>query len=412
MMDEPRTDGSAGETTAETEAPRAPRESPERPATSRRDRSRPHRRTLLRAVATGATALTAAAGASGTAAGQSGSAGDPDATLTLDNVFANAWEVTSVDGEGATADVGAENPEIGLRVGGRYAVRNTAEENHPLAFRDADGRPLLSQSGRGSFESDDAVGWTDEDGTVSFTLTPDLAAAMAEYVCTLHSSMAAPVAVEPREATIGVTAAATPATAAAGEPIAVTVSVERTTSVEPVNAGVDIAVATAEGDPVYSSTASIGEFSGSAVQVTFPADASDGATETGVRTSVTEDGIAIDAETTREYEITVDAYADNAERVSAEASLSVVVDEESAAANGTSGNASVGGNGENASNETSDGDAPTEEEASGAEGTANDTDRSDGETSEDVPGFGVGSTLAALAGVAYAARRLRSGERE
>jgi PGF-CTERM protein len=412
-MDELRTDGSAGEATAETEAPRAPRESPERPATSRRGRSRPHRRTLLRAVATGATALTAAAGASGTAAGQSGSAGEPDATLTLDNVFANAWEVTSVDGEGATADVGAENPEIGLRVGGRYAVRNTAGENHPLAFRDADGRPLLSQSGRGSFESDDAVGWTDEDGTVSFTLTPDLAAAMAEYVCTLHSSMAAPVAVEPREATIGVTAAATPATAAAGEPIAVTVSVERTTSVEPVNAGVDIAVATAEGDPVYSSTASIGEFSGSAVQVTFPADASDGATETGVRTSVTEDGIAIDAETTREYEITVDAYADNAERVSAEASLSVVVDEESAAANGTSGNASVGGNGENASNETSDGDAPAEEEeASGAEGTANDTDRSDGETSEDVPGFGVGSTLAALAGVAYAARRLRSGERE
>jgi PGF-CTERM protein len=412
-MDEPQTDGSAGEATAETEAPRAPRESPERPATSCRGRSRPHRRTLLKAVATGATALTAAAGASGTAAGQSGSAGEPDATLTLDNVFANAWEVTSVDGEGATADVGAENPEIGLRVGGRYAVRNTAGENHPLAFRDADGRPLLSQSGRGSFESDDAVGWTDEDGTVSFTLTPDLAAAMAEYVCTLHSSMAAPVAVEPREATIGVTAAATPATAAAGEPIAVTVSVERTTSVEPVNAGVDIAVATAEGDPVYSSTASIGEFSGSAVQVTFPADASDGATETGVRTSVTEDGIAIDAETTREYEITVDAYADNAERVSAEASLSVVVDEESAAANGTSGNASVGGNGENASNETSDGDAPAEEEeASGAEGTANDTDRSDGETSEDVPGFGVGSTLAALAGVAYAARRLRSGGRE
>ena len=411
-MDEPQTDGSAGEATAETEAPRAPRESPERPATSCRGRSRPHRRTLLKAVATGATALTAAAGASGTAAGQSGSAGEPDATLTLDNVFANAWEVTSVDGEGATADVGAENPEIGLRVGGRYAVRNTAGENHPLAFRDADGRPLLSQSGRGSFESDDAVGWTDDDGTVSFTLTPDLAAAMAEYVCTIHSSMAAPVAVEPREATIGVTAAATPATAAAGEPIAVTVSVEQTTSVEPVNAGVDIVVATAEGDPVYSSTASIDEFSGSAVQVTFPADASDSVTETGARTSVTEDGIAIDAETTREYEITVDAYADNAERVSAEASLSVVVDEESSPANGTSGNASVGGDGENASNETGDGDVPTEEEASGAEETANDTDRSDGETSGDVPGFGVGSTLAALAGVAYAARRLRSGGRE
>lgn len=411
-MDEPQTDGSAGEATAKTEAPRAPRESPERPATSCRGRSRPHRRTLLKAVATGATALTAAAGASGTAAGQSGSAGEPDATLTLDNVFANAWEVTSVDGEGATADVGAENPEIGLRVGGRYAVRNTAGEYHPLAFRDADGRPLLSQSGRGSFESDDAVGWTDEDGTVSFTLTPDLAAAMAEYVCTIHSSMAAPVAVEPREATIGVTAAATPATAAAGEPIAVTVSVEQTTSVDPVNAGVDIVVATAEGDPVYSSTASIDEFSGSAVQVTFPADASDGVTETGARTSVTEDGIAIDAETTREYEITVDAYADNAERVSAEALLSVAVGEESSPANGTSGNASVGGDGENASNETGDGDVPTEEEASGAEETANDTDRSDGETSGDVPGFGVGSTLAALAGVAYAARRLRSGGRE
>jgi PGF-CTERM protein len=411
-MDEFQTNGSAGEATSETEASRARRESPERSATSRRDRSRPHRRTLLRAVATGATALTAVGGVSGTAAGQSDSAAEPDATLTLDNVFANAWEVTSVDGEGATPDVGAENPEIELRVGGRYAVRNTAGENHPLAFRDADGRPLLSQSGRGSFEADDAVGWTDEDGTVSFTLTPDLAAAMAEYVCTLHSSMAAPVAVEPREATIGVTAAATPATAAAGEPIAVTVSVERTTSVEPVNAGVDIAIATAEGDLVYSSTASIGEFSGSAVQVTFPADASDGATETGVRASVTEDGIAIDAETTREYEITVDAYADNAERVSAEASLSVVVDEESSPTDGTSGNASDGGDGENASNETGDSDAPDEGEASGAEGAANETDRSDGETSEDVPGFGVGGTLAAFAGVAYAARRLRSGERE
>ncbi|MEZ3164850.1 PGF-CTERM sorting domain-containing protein [Halorubrum sp. RMP-47] len=405
------TDGSGGGDGTAAEVPRSRRQLRADPVVTNCEPSRLRRRNLLSAVATGATALTVVGGTPGTATGQSDSAPEPDATLILDNVYANAWEVTSIDGEGATADVGAENPELTLRIGNRYAVRNTAGQNHPLAFRDADENPVLSQSGRGSFEADDEVQWTDEDGTVSFTLTPDLAAAMSEYVCTLHSSMAAPVAVAPQKATIDVTAAATSTTSAAAEPITVETAVERTTDVPPVNASVDLTIATVEGDLVYSSTAPIGEFSGPDVRVAFPGDASSETTETGARTTVTENGIVIDPETAREYAITVTANADNAERASAETSFSVVVEADPSTSNKTSGAASGDNADGNASssNETSESDAPAEGEAA-ADDSAMETNQRDEPTSDDVPGFGVGSALTALAGVAYAARRRKGSE--
>lgn len=405
-MTSSRVDGSDKGLNRESEATRTRRGSRESPATTNDESFRLRRRDLLGMVSTGATGLALGAAASGGAAGQSDPEPEPDATLTVDNVSANAWEVTSVDGSGVTAETGVENPELSLRVGNRYAVRNDGGQYHPLAFRDANGNPLLSQSSQGSVEADDDVRWTDEDGVVSFTLTPDLAAAMAEYVCTLHSSMAAPVAVEPRETSLDVTATTTP-TATAGEPITVTVSVERVTRVAPVNASVDLTVGTPDGEPAYSATIPIREFSGSDVQVTFPDDASDATTETGPQAAVTENGITIDTEMSRDYVVAVDAHADNAERASAEASLSVIAEADRSTSNETDANASSDADDGtvNSSNETTEGDPMAEDDTSAAEDTTENTDQRDGATSGNAPGFGIGSALAALGGVLYAVRR-------
>jgi plastocyanin len=111
----------------------------------------------------------------------------PEVSVSIDNVGVSAWEVT--DADAGVAPLDRENPTLRLRVGTRYTVENGGWSSHPLALRDADGNLLLTQGSGGAFADDPAVGWTDDGATVAFTVTEDLAAAAANYVCTVHPSM-------------------------------------------------------------------------------------------------------------------------------------------------------------------------------------------------------------------------------
>ncbi len=116
-----------------------------------------------------------------------------EATVTLDNVGARAWEVAGTDGDAASASAG-QNPIVNLqRTGVRYTVENNGWDAHPLALRDEADEALLSQSGEGSFEDDEAVDWVDDGDSVAFTLTEDLAAQLDNYACTVHASMEGPI---------------------------------------------------------------------------------------------------------------------------------------------------------------------------------------------------------------------------
>ena len=108
------------------------------------------------------------------------------ASLAIDNQGISAWVVPE-DSTGVAGD--GENPTFTLEVGTRYVIENRARSAHPFALRAADDTPLLSQSADGTFEDDAAVDWVDNDSTLEFTLTEELASETEYYICTVHSSM-------------------------------------------------------------------------------------------------------------------------------------------------------------------------------------------------------------------------------
>ena len=110
------------------------------------------------------------------------------ATLVINNVGASAWEVVE-DETGSVAPTGEQNPTMTFEVGQRYAVENRGWSTHPLALRASDDTPLLSQSTDGEFEGDADVNWEDNEETLAFTVTEDLAAELDYYICTVHASM-------------------------------------------------------------------------------------------------------------------------------------------------------------------------------------------------------------------------------
>lgn len=133
---------------------------------------------------------------------------DADVVVTIDNVGADAWEVTDTDGE-EVAPLGEENPTITLTVGTRYAFENDGGTTHPLAFRDSDTDPLVSQAdddddgddggsgpsyglsplAAGAFGDDPDVDVVQDGDRITFTVTPDLAQELDNYVCTVHPAM-------------------------------------------------------------------------------------------------------------------------------------------------------------------------------------------------------------------------------
>lgn len=115
---------------------------------------------------------------------------DASTTITLANVGASAYRVVSIDGEGASATLATDNAGIELTEGLRYTFVNNGGANHPLDFRNSAGEILLSEdAANGSFESNGAVNFVVDGANISFTLTPELADAIATYNCTRHTAM-------------------------------------------------------------------------------------------------------------------------------------------------------------------------------------------------------------------------------
>jgi plastocyanin len=114
---------------------------------------------------------------------------EPDATITINNVGASAWEFTSISGDGASATLNEENTALNLTVGNRYRFINEGGGAHPLAFLDSSDASLLSEEGGGSFANDENVSFTVNSDGVTFTLTSALAAEIASYICTIHGGM-------------------------------------------------------------------------------------------------------------------------------------------------------------------------------------------------------------------------------
>lgn len=112
---------------------------------------------------------------------------EPDATITLDNVGAQAWEV--LEAPDVVVEEGGQNPLLRLTSGIRYRfVNQGGAAVHPLGFV-ANGETVLAQTDAGAREDDPEIGYVEHDGAVDFTLTPALAADLNGYVCLVHDSM-------------------------------------------------------------------------------------------------------------------------------------------------------------------------------------------------------------------------------
>lgn len=113
------------------------------------------------------------------------------ATALFENNGASAYVISSIDGEGISAETGTENPDITIEAGFRYTFDNAAgASSHPLEFRDSEGNVVLGQRGDGgSFADDPDVNAVLEGNRITFTLTTELAALMVDYVCSFHPGM-------------------------------------------------------------------------------------------------------------------------------------------------------------------------------------------------------------------------------
>ena len=115
----------------------------------------------------------------------------PGATITLDNSGASAYIAVSVEGNGASAGINTENPEISLTSGGRYTfINNGGASSHPLNFRDSSGNKLFGQSrDEGALENNSDINVVKNGNSISFTLTDGLAGRLSDYICSFHPGM-------------------------------------------------------------------------------------------------------------------------------------------------------------------------------------------------------------------------------
>lgn len=120
-----------------------------------------------------------------------GGEAEVNGTITINNVGSSAWVVESIDGEGISADTGVENATITLQEGLRYELVNLGAGNHPFQLRDADGDILIAAAGNGNLQDYEPANVVvdEENGTITFTLTGNLADWVATYNCAPHASM-------------------------------------------------------------------------------------------------------------------------------------------------------------------------------------------------------------------------------
>lgn len=114
-----------------------------------------------------------------------------DATITINNIGAGAWEIVEIDGEGASGDTGEENPTLTLEAEKRYTIVNEGAAGHPLNLLDGEGDLLIGADSDGSLQDYEPanVQVSDDGETISFTLTGDLADWLSSYICSIHPAM-------------------------------------------------------------------------------------------------------------------------------------------------------------------------------------------------------------------------------
>lgn len=109
--------------------------------------------------------------------------------MTVGNSGASAYFVSEIEGDEEVTPLNTDNSTWTLTEGTRYTLTVTGAAAHPFEIRNASGEALLSQSNDGSFGSDADVNFVSSGQQFDFTLTAELAAEIADYICTIHGGM-------------------------------------------------------------------------------------------------------------------------------------------------------------------------------------------------------------------------------
>ncbi|GGE28744.1 fasciclin domain-containing protein [Psychroflexus planctonicus] len=116
--------------------------------------------------------------------------------MTVENDGASAYFVSAIEGDENVTTLNENNSTWNLSEGTRYLLNVTGASTHPLALRNSAGDLLITQNGASAIFQDDADVDVQIDGNIiSFTLTPDLANAVDNYVCNVHGSMSGSITV-------------------------------------------------------------------------------------------------------------------------------------------------------------------------------------------------------------------------
>jgi hypothetical protein len=121
----------------------------------------------------------------------------PAIRLRVSSAGSSAYVFSQVEPAAFAGMLGAggNNPTLTLHRGWRYELVNTVFGMHPFQLLDrgataATDVVLLSEAGNGSLETDATIAWTDNgQGTLRFTLSPSLAAALSGYRCSVHPTI-------------------------------------------------------------------------------------------------------------------------------------------------------------------------------------------------------------------------------
>lgn len=113
-----------------------------------------------------------------------------NASVVFGNNGATDYTITT-SSNSDVASVGANDPTLNLTVGKRYIFSVTNFASHPLHLNDASGTVLLGMGSQAdTFESDSAVNFIDDGaGSITFTLTQELANQLSVYRCQFHGGM-------------------------------------------------------------------------------------------------------------------------------------------------------------------------------------------------------------------------------
>jgi|AntRauMFilla1563_2_1112583.scaffolds.fasta_scaffold00174_12 transforming growth factor-beta-induced protein len=116
--------------------------------------------------------------------------------MTVGNNGVSSYFVSNITGNETVTPLNEANSSWILTEGTRYKLTITGANSHPFELRNSNGDALLSQSNEGSFEADTAVDFQTDGQQFDFTVTPELAAELNKYFCTIHSGMNGMVSVQ------------------------------------------------------------------------------------------------------------------------------------------------------------------------------------------------------------------------